>query len=113
MDIIIDNIAIWRAKINDAFTIRTSAIGTRYKDKSGAQKLAVKPIYRYAKTYTVKDGKSDIRVSLFVRTFCTDAEKVEAKLDEVAKTIKPKQAREAVTNPNWADFEYLNIYLED
>ena len=113
MDIILDNIALWRAKINDDFTVRQSAIGTRYKDKNGANQIAVKPIYRYAKTYKVKDGKSELKVSLFVRTFDTDAKKVEKRLDEVAKTIKPAQARKAITNPNWADFEYLNINLED
>lgn len=113
MEIIIDNIAIWRAKINDAFTVRTSAIGTRYKDKNGADKVAVKPIYRYAKTYAVEDGKSELKISLFVRTFDTDAKKAEKQLDKVAKTITPAKARKAITNPNWADFEYLNIYLED
>ena len=113
MEIIIDNIALWRAKINDAFTVRTSPIGTRYKDSHGANQVAVKPVYRYAKTYTVKDGKSDLRVSLFVRTLCTDAKKVEAKLDEVAKTIKPAQARKVITNPVYTAFEYLNKYLEE
>jgi hypothetical protein len=113
MEIIIDNIALWRGKINDAFTVRTSAIGTRYQDKNGAHQVAVKPIYRYAKTYTVKDGKSDLRVSLFVRTFDTDAKKVEKKLDEVAKTIKPAQARKIIANPVYMAFEYLNITLED
>lgn len=113
MDIIIDNIALWRAKINDAFTVRQSAIGTRYKDKNGASQIAVKPIYRYAKTYAIKDGKSELKVSLFVRTFDTDAEKVEKRLDEVAKTIKPAQARKVITNQIYTAFEYLNINLED
>lgn len=113
MDIIIDNIALWRGKINDAFTVRTSAIGTRYKDQKGANQVAVKPIYRYAKAYTVKDGKNNLRVSLFVRTFSTDAKKAEKRLDEVAKTIKPAQARKVITNPVYTAFEYLNINLED
>ena len=113
MEIIIDNIALWRAKINDAFTVRTSPIGTRYKDQNGANQVAVKPVYRYAKTYTVKDGKSDLKVSLFVRTLCTDAKAVEKRLDEVAKTIKPAQARKVITNPVYTAFEYLNKYLEE
>lgn len=113
MDIIIDNIALWRAKINDAFTVRTSAIGTRYKDKNGTTQVAVKPIYRYAKSYDVKDGNSTLRVSLFVRTFDTDAKKIEKQLDKVAKGIKPAQARKVITNPTYTAFEYLNTYLED
>lgn len=113
MDIIIDKIALWRGKINDAFTVRTSAIGTRYTDKKGANLIAVKPIYRYAKSYTVKDGDSELKVSLFVRTFDTDAKKVEKKLDSVAKKITPAQARKVITNPVYTAFEYLNITLED
>lgn len=113
MDIIIDNIALWRAKINDAFTVRTSAIGTRFKDKNGTMQVAVKPIYRYAKSYDVKDGDSTLRVSLFVRTFNTDAKAVEKQLDATAKTIKPAQARKVITNPTYTAFEYLNKYLED
>lgn len=113
MDIIIDKIALWRGKINDAFTVRTSAIGTRYVDQNGANQVAVKPIYRYAKTYAVKDGDSELKVSLFVRTFDTDAKKIEKKLDKVAKTIKPAQARKVITNPVYTAFEYLNITLED
>ena len=113
MEIIIDNIALWRGKINDDFTVRTSAIGTRFKDQKGANQVAVKPIYRYAKTYTIKDGDSDLKISLFVRTFSTDAKKAEKRLDEVAKTIKPAQARKVITNPVYTAFEYLNIYLEE
>ena len=113
MEIIIDNIALWRGKINDAFTVRTSAIGTRYQDKNGAKQVAVKPIYRYAKSYTVKDGKSDLKISLFVRTFSTDAKAVEKQLDAAAKTVKPTQARKVITNPTYTAFEYLNINLED
>lgn len=113
MDIIIDNIALWRGKVNNAFTVRTSAIGTRYKDKNGANQVAVKPIYRYAKNYTVKDGKSDLCISLFVRTFSTDAKAIEKKLDKVAKTVKPAQARKVITNPVYTAFEYLNINPED
>lgn len=111
MEIIIDNIALWRAKINDAFTVRTSAIGTPYKDKNGARQIATKPIYRYAKTFTLKDGKEELKFSLFVRSLCTDSEKVEERLDEVAKTVKAKQVREAIVNPVYSAFEYLNIYL--
>lgn len=113
MEIIIDNIALWRGKINDNFTIRTSAIGTRYTDKNGGHQVAVKPIYRYAKSYNIKDGDSELKVSLFVRTFDTDAKKVEKRLDEVAKTIKPTQARKVITNPVYTAFEYLNKSLED
>lgn len=113
MDIIIDNIALWRAKINDSFTVRTSPIGTRYKDAKGASVVAVKPVYRYAKSYQIKDDDSELKISLFVRTLCTDAKKVEKRLDEVAKTVKPAMARKVITNPVYTAFEYLNKYLED
>lgn len=113
MDLIIDNIALWRAKINDAFTVRISNIGTVYKDKNGVRGIASKPIYRYAKTYEIKDGKESLKISLFVRTFCTDSMKVQERLDEVSKKITPKMAREVILNPSYSAFEYLNIYLED
>lgn len=113
MEIIIDRIALWRSKTNDGFTVRTSSVGTPYKRKSGTSGIATKPIYRYAKTYAVKDGDSELKISLFVRTFSTDAEKVEARLDAVAETITPAQAREVITNPVWSAFTYLNEYLEE
>lgn len=112
MDIIINRIALWRAKINDDFTTRTSAIGTPYKKKEGGSAVADKPIYRYAKTYVVKDGKAELKFSLFVRTFSTDAAKAEKRLDEVAKKITPEQAREVITNPTYSAFIYLNEYME-
>ena len=113
MEILIDNIALWRPKINDAFTVRTSAIGTPYREKNGARQIATKPIYRYAKTYKVQDGKAELKFSLFVRTLSTDSKAVEEKLDEVAEKITPAQAREAITNPVYSAFGYLNIYLGD
>ena len=113
MEIIIDNIALWRPKINDEFTIRTSSIGTPYKDKKGVPTVARKPIYRYAKTYEVKDGKNKLAFSLFVRTLSTDSKAAEKRLDEVAKTITPEQARSAIVEPSYTAFKYLNIYLED
>ena len=113
MEIIIDNIALWRPKINNEFTIRTSAIGTPYKDKNGGSKIARKPIYRYAKSYEVQDGEEAIGFSLFVRTLSTDSKKAEKRLDEVAETITPQQARDALLEPSYSAFRYLNIYLED
>lgn len=113
MEIIIDNIALWRPKINDEFTIRTSAIGTPYKDKDGNAKVARKPIYRYAKSFTVKDGEEELGFSLFVRTLSTDSKAAEKRLDDVAKTITPEQARSAVLEPSYSAFRYLNVYLED
>ena len=112
MYIIINCIALWRAKINDDFTTRTSAVGTPYKKKDGSSAIADKPIYRYAKTYTVKDGDSELKFSLFVRSFSTDAEKAEKVLDTVAETITPAQAREVITNPAYSAFIYLNEYME-
>ena len=111
MEIIIDNIALWRPKINDEFTVRTSSIGTPYKDKNGVRQIATKPIYRYAKTYSVKDGKNELKFSLFVRTLNTDKDTVSEELDKVAKKITAKQAREAIVNPVYSAFNYLNIYL--
>lgn len=113
MEIIIDKIALWRPKINDAFTVRTSAIGTPYRDKNGARQIATKPIYRYAKTYTLKDGKEELKFSLFVRTLCTDSAAVQEALDAAAKKVTAKQVREAITNPVYSAFEYLNEYIGD
>ena len=111
MEIIIDKIALWRPKINDAFTVRTSAIGTPYLDKNGMRTSALKPIYRYAKTYSLMDGDEELKFSLFVRSFSTDAKKAEEKLDTVAEKITGEQVREVILNPVFSAFEYLNEYL--
>lgn len=112
MEIIIDNIALWRPKMSDTFTVRTHAIGTPYKTRDNAYEKAKKPLYRYAKSYTVADGKAELGFSLFVRTLNSDAKAVERQLDAAAQKVTPAQVREVITNPVESAFSYLNIYLE-
>lgn len=113
MELIVDNIALWRAKRIDSLTTNASPIGRPYKDRAGGNKVAAKPLYRYAKNYTVKDGKSKLDFSLFVNTFSTDSEGVEKALDKIAETVTPAQVREVITNPVYTAFNYLNVYLGD
>lgn len=107
MEIIIDNIAIWRADFHEGYTVRQIPPNIAYQDKDGSMKRSDKIMYRYAKNYKV--GDTDF--VLFVRTYDKSKTRVEKKLDEVAKTIDEKKAlRFKGALPS--NFGYLDIYLK-
>lgn len=107
MEIIIDNIAIWRADFHEGYTVREIPPNTQYQDKDGLMKFSDKKMYRYAKNYKV--GKTAF--VLFVRTYEKNKAKVEKRLDEVAKTVDEKEAlKMSVAMPS--NFDYLNIFLK-
>ena len=113
MDIILNNIALWRPKRTDDLSVIKQPKNTRiYDPETKLYKLADKPIYRYAKNYTV-GKKTPIWFCLFARTYSDDAKIVEDALDNVAKTVTVAQAKAANLNPDYADFEYLNKLIEE
>lgn len=108
MEIIIDNIAIWKADFHKGYTVRTIPTNSPYKTKDGEAKISDKLMYRYAKNYKV--GKTEF--VLFVRTFNSKMDKVEKELDAVAKKVTEKKAKEVIAMATMTNFEYLNEYLK-
>lgn len=114
MDIIVDNIAIWRAIPNDSLSVRTQPAGIRALNPTTKLYYQTQsPLNRYAKNYATGKGKNAVKYCLFVRTFSEGTKKAEAKLDEVAKTITLAQAREINDRADYESFDYLGIYLEE
>lgn len=108
MEIIIDNIAIWKADFHKGYTVRTIPMNTTYKDKNGLYNKNDKPMYRYAKNY--KAGKTEF--VLFVRTYEKDMAKVEKQLDKVAKKITEEKAKAVVALATIDNFQYLDEFLK-
>lgn len=112
MEIIIDNVAIWRSLASDGLSIREVPKGKRYKKFNSDELIMSDRIfYRYAKNYTVGTGKNKVKYCLFVRTMSDDKVYVEGKLDEIAETITVEQAREVYEKEGYTDFEYLDILI--
>lgn len=103
MDIILNQIAIWQPCGAKKLNVRKAPIGQKYREPNGVvYKIANKPIYRYAKDYTVKK----VEFSLFLRTECEDATKVEAVMDAYAKHITKEYALNATSSASIDNFEY-------
>ena len=114
MDIILNQIALWRPKLNDQMTILRQPAGLRVLDSATKlYKLVEKPIIRYAKNYIAGKGKTAVKFSLFVRTYSEDEKAVESRLDEVAKNITVAQARKINSRALFEDFDYLNERMEN
>lgn len=114
MDIIVDNIAIWRAILIDRLGVITQPAGLRaLNPKTKLYYHTEQPLNRYVKNYTAGKGKNAVKFCLFVRTFSSDVAKVETRLDEVAKTITVAQAREINSRSVYEDFTYLNEYIKE
>lgn len=103
MDIILNQIAIWRPFSAKKLSVRKSPIGQQYREPNTViYKQAAKPLIRYGKDYFVKK----VGFSLFLRTECEDAAKVEAALDYYAKQITKEYALQAIANSDISIFEY-------
>lgn len=110
MDIILNQIAIWKPCLAKELSIRKSPKGERYREPGGMiYKQAAEPLVRYSKCYAV-DG---VEFSLFVRTFCEDKGKVEAALDYYAAKITKEYCLNAVAKADMQNFEYTPFVLED
>lgn len=109
MDIILNQIAIWKPCGAKELSVRKSPSGQQYRDPNSViYKNSVNPLIRYAKDYEVKK----VKFSLFLRTDCEDAEKVESALDYYAKQITKEYALKVTANTDYMYFEYTP-YLFD
>lgn len=103
MDIILNQIAIWKPGNFKKLSIRKSPSGQQYRDPNGViYKNSIKPLVRYAKDYSI----AKVKFSLFLRTDCEDAKKVEAALDYYAKQVTKEYALQATSDADFAHFEY-------
>lgn len=103
MDIILNQIAIWRPCGDKKLNIRKSPSGQRYREQNSViYKNSVRPLIRYAKDYVV----DKVGFSLFLRTSCDDEAKVETALDYYASKITKDYALQATSNATFGNFEY-------
>lgn len=110
MDIILNQIAIWKPGNFKELSIRKSPSGQQYREPNGVvYKNSVKPLIRYAKDYTVKK----VNFSLFLRTECEDATKVETALDAFAKEITKEYALQATAGADLGHFEYTPYIFDE
>ena len=79
---------------------------------SAAYQKATKPLYRYAKGYSIKKGKSVINFCLFVRTFSDNDKAVEKELDACAKSLNSEEILEALTVASMSNFTYTDTFLK-
>lgn len=111
MDLILNQVAIWRSCGANKINIKASPAGRRIrKAGSAVYQTTDKVCYRYAKDYT----KSKVGYCLMVFSDIESAETVEAQLDAIAKTITKEQALKASANGTPTNFEYLaNVIKEN
>lgn len=103
MDIILNQIAIWKPCGAKKLNSRKSPVGQQYREKdSPVYKMATKPLIRYAKDYKI--GK--VEFSLFLRTDCENSAQVEFTLDYVAKQLTKDYVLRATANASASVFEY-------
>lgn len=107
----LNNIAIWRAKLNDNFRAKKTPAGRVYYENNIARK-ANEPIFSYAKNYTLKDKDDDIKYCLFVCAFEHNEKMVEKYLDDYAKELDPDFIKEVVKKSTATEFEYTNKIME-
>lgn len=109
MDIILNQVAIWRPCRAKKLNIRKSPAGRQYREPNAVvYKNSTGPLIRYAKDYTIKK----VGFSLFVHTDCEDAAKVESALDNFATQVTKDYALQATANATAAVFEYTPFILD-
>lgn len=114
MEIIIDNVAIWRSIATDGLSIREVPKGKRYKTLNSDELIMSNRVfYRYAKNYTVGTGKNKIKYCLFVRTMIDDKSYIEGQLDDIAKTITTTRAKQVYEKEGYTDFDYLDSTIKE
>lgn len=113
MDIILNKIAIWGALGMTVLSKKQAPLGQSYLvEGSAAYQKATKPLYRYAKGYSIKKGKSVINFCLFVRTFSDNDKAVEKELDACAKSLNSEEILEALTVASMSNFTYTDTFLK-
>ena len=111
MDLILNQVAIWRGCGASKLNIKVSPAGRRIRRAGKAvYEMTDKPCKRYAKDYT----KNKITYCLMVFSDIDEEGFVEEQLDAIAKKITKEQALKASANATITGFEYLpNILKEE
>lgn len=110
MDLILNQIAIWRACRATTLNIKNVPAGRQVRRAGNATfETTEKLCKRYAKDY----DKSGVQFCLMVFSDINDEKSVETQLDAVAKKITKKEALEASINSTSTDFKYLTNTLKE
>lgn len=104
----LNRIALWKPKLCDELTIRTTGAGRLYQDDKIIKKTTAKT-YRYAKNYE----KGNTKFCLFVISYMNKAEDAEKQLDAVAKKLKADEIEKAVSESTNSSFTYTKYFLEE
>ena len=108
MDIILNQVAIWRPCGTSTLHKRIVPAGTQYRDAGAAvYQRSTAPIYRYCKDYETGKGKNKAGFCLFVRTSIDNDAIVEKQLDDIAEAISLEKALSVTANSSLEAFEYL------
>lgn len=107
----INRVAIWQPKTLDELSVRASPAG-RFYYENGIGKTSDKPMFRYAKNYTIgePDDEHAIKFCLFIMTFSDAAEAIEQFLDSVAEKIDAGFAQKVIMTSTMSSFEYIDEY---
>ena len=113
LEIYLNRLAVWKPIGVDGISVRPSPSGVSYLTKDSlVYKQSDGPLYRYAKNYEVGKGKNKVKFSVFLRTDRTDY-KIEAEIDEIAKTIPQDYIEKAIKDASFTNFVYTDLYIKD
>lgn len=108
MDIILNQIAIWRPFGSDKMLKREAPRGQSFKVAgSPAIQSSDLPLLRYAKDYE----RFGAKFCLFVRTFEADETVAEKALDNTAKSLKKTEILQGVAGAGNSNFVYTDKFL--
>lgn len=108
MDIILNQVAIWRPCGSSKLNKRIVPAGTGYRTPgSSVYQKSTEPFVRYCKDYEIGKGKSKVGFCLFVRTDIDNDPIIEQQLDAIASSISLEDALRISANSSLEAFEYL------
>lgn len=109
MDIILNQVALWRSCGATELNKRFSPVGEKYREVDNPiYKISDKPLIRYAKDYE----KDKIKFCLFIRTMNEDDKNIEKLLDKTAKSIKKEDLLEALAINMDMELTYLDVFYQ-
>lgn len=111
MDLILNQVAIWRSCGATKLNVKTVPAGRKIRRAGkSVYEITKETCKRYAKDYT----KNKVDYCLMVFSNIDSESLVESQLDEIAKSITKEQALKASANATTTFFEYLpNILKEE
>lgn len=110
--LILNQVAIWRPKLNDGFSVRKSPSGRIYFENNIA-KTTQRPTYRYAKNYTVGKGKSAVKFCLMIMSEINSEKVFEKFLDDTSKKIDLSLAQRVLITSTESNFEYTDFKYKE